>query len=97
MSTVRVWMSGAASHTVSSKWPRACTRPRRSASVSSNLNSVGVSSTSSPSTLTRCAARSMWMGPMARTSPAVCADAPTRRRIAPTRSTSSWGLNGLVR
>ena len=40
MSTVRVWMSGAASQTVSSRCARACTRPRRSASVSSSLYSV---------------------------------------------------------
>ena len=37
-------MSGAASHTVSSRCARACTRPRRSASVTSSLYSVGVSS-----------------------------------------------------
>ncbi len=46
MSTVRVWMSGAASHTVSSRCARPCTRPRRSANVSSSLNSVAVSSIS---------------------------------------------------
>ena len=48
--------------------------------------------------VTRCAERSIAIGPMLSTSDAVvAADAPTRRRIAPTRSTSSCGLNGFVR
>ena len=48
MSTVRVWMSGCASQTVSSSWGRVCTRPRRSTSVSRSLYSVAVRLSSSP-------------------------------------------------
>ena len=59
MSTVRVWMSGCASHTVSSSCGRVCTRPRRSTSVSRSLYSVAVRLSSWPPTLARCAERSM--------------------------------------
>ena len=52
MSTVRVWMSGWASHTVCSNCARVWTRPRRSASVTSSLYSVAVRSTSWPLTNT---------------------------------------------
>ena len=48
MSTVRVWMSGCASQTVSSRCGRVCTRPRRSTSVRSSLYSVAVRSSSRP-------------------------------------------------
>ena len=54
---------------------RACTRPRRSARVSSSLYSVGVRSSACSSTGTRCAARSITIGPIASVSPAPAAAA----------------------
>src|SRR5881227_322545 len=75
MSTVRVWMSGCACHTVSSSCARLCTRPSRSINVRSSLNSVAVSSTSAPATVTRCAVLSSTSGPAVMTPPTATAGA----------------------
>src|SRR5437868_728273 len=61
-------MSGAASQTISSSRFRGWTLPFRSARSSRSLNSVGVRSTSRPSTVTRCAVLSMRNGPTCLTS-----------------------------
>ncbi len=61
------------------------------------MYSVAVRLSSSPSTLARCAERSIEIGPAAKVEPAVTGGEPRRRNSPRTLRDSSCGENGLVR